>query len=529
MVLGRFPHYHKYMFISVILPIKTEEPEDLWQTCVEYLGRQTSKNWQLIIVTGKKISDGDISALTKKNIPVVILNKPLTKTAARNYGAGRARGTHLVHLDTDMLMERTAITKLEKEGLKGTQTGTLFQSDTTRRSLNFWQNCRRIEDEEIKKNQNPLPIFFSRQLFDSVSGYDEQTEPLDELGLLLRIKQKGAAIKKTKATYTKSLKAVSNPLQSFSKMLKRGRAAAIIKRKYAYVLERDLKNKLVRYVNIVNRKDIKSIEKIGVLVVKCIDLLGYLLGRIMYIPPRKPPQPYENIYERGNVAMNYDISRNTTNYQKYKRWQEFKKICRIISKYNLKSLIEVGCGTGALTQKLVQLNIAVLPCDPSKAMLKEYAKKINQPEARWYQGDKLPFSTNQTQGSIALRVLWHLKSAEQIQRVLSEMARVCQSYIIADFITHKKITSIKMARGKHDVSLNTRQLQNLCKSLNIQLVDSLPFEVMPPIWLNLLPARLAEAFFAPCGKMEDLLSKIITPRRSSLVFRKAASNKIRQV
>lgn len=109
-----------------------------------------------------------------------------------------------------------------------------------------------------------------------------------------------------------------------------------------------------------------------------------------------------------------------------------------VSKY--KSIIDVGCGTGALCSALSDLGISVTGVDPAKKMLKIGAKKKENIGVRFISislANPLPFEDKSFDLSVASYVAHGMKLDER-KRLYAEMSRVSRDYVLLYDYNHKR-------------------------------------------------------------------------------------------
>ncbi len=97
-----------------------------------------------------------------------------------------------------------------------------------------------------------------------------------------------------------------------------------------------------------------------------------------------------------------------------------------------KTVLDVGCGTGALCAALFEKGFEVTGIDPSKNMLRTAKKKTENASIRFIQAnvlDGLPFENQTFDFSIASYVAHGLKPNDR-KRLYAEMSRVTQSMVI---------------------------------------------------------------------------------------------------
>ena len=101
-----------------------------------------------------------------------------------------------------------------------------------------------------------------------------------------------------------------------------------------------------------------------------------------------------------------------------------------MTKYN--SVLDVGCGTGALSNVLYDKGLSVTGIDPSEGMLKQAQKRRRDKDIKLIKiipGEKLPFPDNSFDIVISSYVAHGIKSEERI-KFYKEMKRVAKEYVI---------------------------------------------------------------------------------------------------
>ncbi|MDA3931693.1 MAG: class I SAM-dependent methyltransferase [Tenericutes bacterium] len=124
-----------------------------------------------------------------------------------------------------------------------------------------------------------------------------------------------------------------------------------------------------------------------------------------------------------------------------------------VSKYN--SIVDVGCGTGALCSVLSKVGISVTGVDPAKRMLKIGARKKENIDIEFINAssaNSLPFEDKSFDLSVASYVAHGMKLDER-KKLYEEMSRVSRHYVILYDYNDKRavITNIieKIERGDY--------------------------------------------------------------------------------
>ncbi len=101
-----------------------------------------------------------------------------------------------------------------------------------------------------------------------------------------------------------------------------------------------------------------------------------------------------------------------------------------MTKYNF--VLDLGCGTGALSNVLYDKGLSVTGVDPSEGMLKQAQKRRRDKDIKLIKiipGKKLPFPDNSFDIAISSYVAHGFKSEERI-KFYKEMKRVTKEYVI---------------------------------------------------------------------------------------------------
>lgn len=168
------------MKISIIIPTYNEEK--VLPQCIESLGFQTFTDFEIIVV-----DDGStdrtlevLSELKIKNLKLKIEHAAhLGAGAARNLGAGNAKGEILVFVDADMTFDESFLEKLVEPILSGKAKGTFSKEEIVANWDNPWARCWNINEGWEEKKRHPSlypdhqPVFRAilKSEFDRVGGF----------------------------------------------------------------------------------------------------------------------------------------------------------------------------------------------------------------------------------------------------------------------------------------------------------------------------------------------------------------------
>ena len=90
------------------------------------------------------------------------------------------------------------------------------------------------------------------------------------------------------------------------------------------------------------------------------------------------------------------------------------------------SVLDVGCGTGALAERLVQRGYTVSGVDPSAGMLEILRARNPQITAVQGSGTALPFTRDSFDLVVSVATMHHIAEPAAVGQTLAEMVRVCR-------------------------------------------------------------------------------------------------------
>jgi SAM-dependent methyltransferase len=89
-------------------------------------------------------------------------------------------------------------------------------------------------------------------------------------------------------------------------------------------------------------------------------------------------------------------------------------------------VLDVGCGTGTLAQRLAGEGYRVVGLDPSEGMLEVLRARAPEVEAVSGSGPELPFPDASFDLVYSVATMHHIADPDSVRRTLSEMIRVCR-------------------------------------------------------------------------------------------------------
>ena len=155
---------------------------------------------------------------------------------------------------------------------------------------------------------------------------------------------------------------------------------------------------------------------------------------------------------------------------------------------DLGSCLEIGCGTGRMTEFLADFFPKVYAVDISGEMIrqgKERLQGLNNIEWVETNGETLPFPTESVDFIFSYIVFQHIKTPEMVQETFKEAYRVLQPYGLFKVRLRTDNVDDKMDSWWAGVSFSKEKMDELIKDSGFKLLDSEPVEDYG-IWLWLV-------------------------------------------
>jgi ubiquinone/menaquinone biosynthesis C-methylase UbiE len=508
--------------ISIILPIAHNEKLNLINSCLKSLAHQKSNNFELIIVhSNNRHVKQALSRFDFNSIRT--FENSLNKSAARNFGAKKAKGDYLLHLDADMELPATLLEKLITKA-KTSRAEAVVIPAKSRKKPGFWSKYRQLElDLLVEDPYLETPFFVKKKLFLSIGGFAENLDPIDDWYLQLALKEAGVSFDRI------SLPIIMNGGLKFKERLRRkyqrGRLIPAFLTRFPKANQPKSSTRLK--VLWQGRKKLLSQPHLALALIalKLPETSAFWWG--MQRPLKKAEPKINNVYSQTEVATTYDTERLNTNYKRYKHYAEVRSLLELLSKPKHK-VLEVGAGTGRVTNELIKRGFAVTPTDISAAMLTEFKKKKGLPSPILTKGSLLPFPSRSFPAVVSMRVIWHILDEKERNKFLEEAIRVSSKDVIIDLanISRSKNILVKtlvslytkfFPQGYNVYSetffFNLKEFKKLQTDKGLKIEKSVPLDIIIPIWLNLLPENLAKAVFPTVFEIDKISAKIIPPTR----------------
>ena len=133
----------------------------------------------------------------------------------------------------------------------------------------------------------------------------------------------------------------------------------------------------------------------------------------------KNAEDFEEYYKKNHVVNTYDSQREGSEYRRKSRERIAKIYLKFLEKEDEDKIIDLGCGSGYLTQFLGK----AVGIDSSPGMLEVARKKL--PDLKFIEASifELPFKDNEFDRAVTHRVIGNFKEKEY-RKVVKEIRRI---------------------------------------------------------------------------------------------------------
>src|SRR5436190_1611825 len=146
----------------------------------------------------------------------------------------------------------------------------------------------------------------------------------------------------------------------------------------------------------------------------------------------------KQFYQSADVAADYDEHRFRTpkrQRRNARKWNAIRKALALTTE--VKSVVDLPCGTGRFTDNLARAGYEVVGSDISLEMMQQAAKlpSVQHANIAGYvraDAEALPLRAKSADRMMSIRFLFHV-DAETRRRMLREFGRVSRRWIIADY------------------------------------------------------------------------------------------------
>lgn len=264
--------------VSIIIP--TKNSETTLSICLKSIDAQTYQHIDVLIV------DNYSTDRTKKlaiQFCVKVLESKAGRSAARNLGANNTKGDFILFLDSDMELTSGVVEECITKIKKGYDALIIPEASI---GEGYWAKCKALEkicyvgDELIEASR-----FFTREVFNTVAGYDSELEAGEDWDLHTRVKNAGYAIGRV-STYIKHHEGQLSLWKTMMKKYSYGKTLEKYTRKHPLQAKQQFKLLRPAFLRRWNILVQDPKHMVGMLFMKTCELgatgLGYFVGRRTY-------------------------------------------------------------------------------------------------------------------------------------------------------------------------------------------------------------------------------------------------------
>lgn len=183
----------------------------------------------------------------------------------------------------------------------------------------------------------------------------------------------------------------------------------------------------------------------------------------------------EEFWDDFSSSYDFKIHKSCIGLQHLSRIEE-----KVLEKYldmNIQKILEIGCGTGRLTRKMLDLNKKVFGIDLSENMALKLNRSKNFTFIKTNAGNKFPFNDTKFDFAVSMRVL---KYIPDWNNTLSEVYRVLKPNSIFIFsIANKRSLAFFKSKNVKYFLFNTKDVIKYTQSLGFKIMEVCPTTKLP--------------------------------------------------
>lgn len=172
--------------VTVIVPTKNNSAT--LNDCLESIKKQTYPNIELVVVDN--FSTDDTPQIARR-FTSQFFSKGPERSAQRNYGVSKAKGTYVAIIDSDMTLSSRVVEHCVQEMENNTTlVGIVIPEESY--GEGFWARCKKLERSYyVGVDYMEAARFFRKAVYQEVGGYDEAMVSGEDWDLSQRIEAKG--------------------------------------------------------------------------------------------------------------------------------------------------------------------------------------------------------------------------------------------------------------------------------------------------------------------------------------------------
>ena len=173
--------------ISIIITTKNEEKN--MRNILSSINNQTCRDFEVIVVDNNST---DKTKEISENLGAEVYNQGPERSAQRNFGVSKAKGSFVLILDADMILEKDVLQELQDAILNDSELKTLTIKEEPM-GESFWAKCKKLELEFYSSNPNSkthAARCIEKKVFEEFGGYDLNLTGPEDWDLPERINKK---------------------------------------------------------------------------------------------------------------------------------------------------------------------------------------------------------------------------------------------------------------------------------------------------------------------------------------------------
>lgn len=297
------------MSFSIIIPVSKHHPPNQLKNTLLSIQNQTLPPLETIIVIDPQADQplfDTIKAFPNLK-PLKLFKKTLNKSAARNFGASKAKANYLVHIDANDTPQPHAL-KQAHQLIKTKQASAIILPEDIQ-PTSFINRIRHLE-KRFNRLDQPLitPQIIKASLFKQIKGFDPRLPILDDWSLQQRLLNTPTQFHTIKAQNI--VTEPSNLSTIISRKYQRGQTFPLLKLAYPQAKTISSPKRLQTFIIHSRFFLTDPLASLGLLLLKPFEWLIFFLGTLN-------PLDY-NRYLTSTTSANYDQFTISTNYHRYK-------------------------------------------------------------------------------------------------------------------------------------------------------------------------------------------------------------------
>ena len=215
-------------------------------------------------------------------------------------------------------------------------------------------------------------------------------------------------------------------------------------------------------------------------------------------------------YESVEGGYQYNAIKNGSSFRKFWHSAKLELFEKKLKFYNVKNILDLGCGSGNASFYLYKKNFDVFGADIAQSAInfckvRAKNKKINLNNFKIFDGKKIPFKDNEFDAVLSSEViehlndpLAHLKEAKRVLKKKGILLITTPNYHSLwkplEFFPDKLSLTPKMKGEQHIFFFNPKNFKNLLNKSGFELIELSSYYGLSPFF-SFISIKLARKFF----------------------------------